>query len=189
MRVQPATARYSVLQTSDTLRIEIPSRDPTWVPLLALLWIGMIVALSARVLFAPSAQRSFGSLVFPLAVWTWMIVLCVGWLLWTLCGRETITIRGNELEHRRSLGVLGIGSRYVFAETNSFRVSNRIVARNGMRHLRGLPFLRAHGAIEFEYRGSTRRMGAGLDETEARHVFALLKPLVDARPRRERNHA
>jgi hypothetical protein len=189
MRVEPAIARYSVESSDSLFRVTIPARSHFLVVLMWFAWLCALVVAGAR---PHGMLRTVPSSAFELitfAIWTGLALTGLASILWIVLGREVVTISGNTLVCRICIGGIGYSRKYALADTNSYRISLRYAALCGSYRLGGLPVGPNRGTIHFECHGSTRYLGAGLDETEANHVFALLKPLVDARPRRTRSGA
>jgi len=189
MRVEPATARYAVEQTDSLLRIKIPARSHIG---LKLIWAGWFFAMGAAAVVPGgwlSRMGQHGTDWIAVIIWSVLMLTGAASILWLTLGSEEITIADNMLVARMSIGPIGYSRKYAFPETNSYRISLKYAAWCGSYKAYGLPAGQGRGTIHFEYRGDTQYLGAGLDETEANHVFALLKPLVDSRPRRARSSA
>jgi hypothetical protein len=189
MRVESASARYTVERSDSQLQVTIPARSH---PVAALVWALWLCALVVGPGFSGRLFSRLGADPFEwvmLAFWTGLALIGVASILWITTGREQITIAGDTLVNRMSIGPLGYSHRYCFAETNSYRVSSKYAAYCGGYRAFGLPAGMARGTIQFEYHGRTRYLGAGLDETEATQLFRVLEPLVEARPRRTRSQS
>jgi hypothetical protein len=189
MRVEPATARYQIESAESSLRITIPARFHALMVMVWLVWLVLILGAGAKSLIPDLVARPDGFISLTFLVWAGLVSTGVLSMLWSLLGREVITIRENVLECRMCLGPLGYSRTYTFADAHSFRICLKATAFGVNYKHANLPVGRFRGTILFEYHGRTKYLGACLDETETNHIFAVMKPLIDARPRRERKPA
>jgi len=178
-RIQPATARYTVEETADFLRMTIPARRAgQWMPWMGVAWI------VATIVLVWSANRGVASTpldarAIPFLVVGTSMVLGVGIpacaaLLWMNFGTEEITVAGRTLLRVLRAGPLRVHRQYSLAQAKGFRVSPRHAIACSILLRPNVPLGLGRGSIHFELDGETRYLGSGLDETEGRDVLAML---------------
>lgn len=177
--VAPGTPRYTIQDDFATLRVAIPA-PRNWPTILFLgFWlmawaVGEIIvgALFLRGVLAtlrgqtPNVGEGAGMLFMGIWLTFWTLgggFALLVWL-WSLAGREIITIDGEGLTIRRAVFGIGPARRYVAGYVDRLRVADESGASSG-------PW---GGALAFDYGGDTIRFGAGLNPGEAREVLARI---------------
>jgi hypothetical protein len=79
----------------------------------------------------------------------------------------------GEFVHRRAIGVLGWSRSYDLAHVKDLRVTP-VVYGSGYRGGRN-PFNLTGGPITFDYGAKTIRLGAGVEEAEAKTLVETIK--------------
>jgi hypothetical protein len=93
--------------------------------------------------------------------------------LWNLMGRQIITIQGRTLTTRRDIGGYGFDKEYDLAKVRDLRVNAK--GSNAWDYSGSLEFLGLGGGlVAFDYGTKTYRLGAGLDEAEAKLVVGKI---------------
>lgn len=177
--VAPGTPRYTIQDDLATLHVTLRARR-NWPTILFLgFWlmawaVGEIIvgALFLRGVFAtlrgqaPNVGEGAGMLF--MGVWLTFWTLGGGFALlvwlWSLAGREIITIDGEGLTIRRAVFGIGPARRYVAGYVDRLRLADESGASSG-------PW---GGGLAFDYGGDTIRFGAGLNPGEAREVLARI---------------
>jgi hypothetical protein len=112
------------------------------------------------------------TLIFLLAwlgAWTVGGAFAIYLWIWNLMGRQIITIQGHTLTTRRDIGGYGFDKEYDLTQVRDLRVSAR--GFNALDYSASLDFLGIGGGlVAFDYGAKTCRLGAGLDEAEAKFV-------------------
>jgi hypothetical protein len=174
MRIEPTEPRYTVVRSGSGVTVTTRPRR-NWLMLLFIgVWLGGWTIGGATALaqvLRPGEGRAF--LFFWLAGWLCGELYAITVVLWQLTGREEITISSGNLEHRVCAGGLSRAREFTGANIKHLRASPQTLSpwmdqRSWMPPLFGA----GHGAIAFDYGAKTYRIGAGLDEAEARLVLA-----------------
>jgi hypothetical protein len=176
-QIEPEKPRYTIQQTGSSVVVSAPARRNWLILIFILVWLGGWTVGGAQAIpqaIQPGEQQAF------MAFWS------IGWLLgelyaiaivvWQLAGREELILSANSLVHRVAAG--GLNRRREFSSAN-------------IKHLRATPqttsplmdqgrwmppiFGAGHGSIAFDYGAKTYRVGAGLDEAEARLVLGEIR--------------
>jgi hypothetical protein len=193
VRIEPSSARYSFQESFNGVRASVPARRNWFTVLFLLAWLGgwfmgEITAISTIFhlkigLFGDSFKsrpESGGQLflMFWLAGWTLGGAWAIASIAWQLFGREIIGIEAGELLYR--VEALGIGRTRAFASNQITRL--RAVDIDSSSPSRrsswgGVPSLfgQGVGAVAFDYGARTYRIGATLDEAEARLLIQQMK--------------
>ena len=104
-----------------------------------------------------------------LGAWTVGGALAIYLWLWNLMGRQIITMHGHTLTTRRDIGGYGFDKEYDLTQVRDLRVSAMGLKAwdySGILEFLGL----GGGLVAFDYGAKTYRLGAGLDEAEAKLV-------------------
>lgn len=174
----PPLLHAVVVENPESLTLSLPAPRHY----LSLLGLGLwLVLWGAGLVFTVKAL--FGHQLVGVAAVFFLLLWLAGWtigglfaiysLLWMLCGREVITLRGESLTLRRE--VLG------YSRERSCKVAH-------IRQLRAIPdraelyelatslriFGLAGGKLAFDYLGQIEQFGAGIDLAEAESLAAKL---------------
>jgi len=186
MRVEPATARYSVEETDTFLRITIPARiGGRWMPWIGIAWVAAALAMLGAAFEKQADAGAFhfhsGALASFLFVLALVGFCAAGPLIWMYFGREEITIAGHTLLRRLRAGPLQAKRVYPLSEAKRFRISARHATACSFHFQPMIPLGLGRGSIHFDLGGETRYIGSGLDETESAHVLARMAEHVSTR--------
>ena len=179
MRVEPATARYTIEESDSLLRITIPARRAgQWMP-----WVGLLWIVAAAVLLwtaNPNATSArFDPRAIPILVAFGCMIVVIGCvssaaLLWMNFGAEEITIAGRTLVRKLRAGPLRVQRKYGLERARDFRASARHAIACSFQLQPIVPLGSGRGSIQFSLEGKTHSLGSGLDETEVRAVLERL---------------
>lgn len=176
MRVEPSKPRYTIRSEAGVLSIACPPRR-NWLLLLFLMaWLGgwTIAGTSTFTeVTAPGEHQAF--LAFWLVGWAvgelWVLTI----VLWQLTGLEKLFIVHGNLIQRVSIAGFGRNREFRGAEVRNLRATTPMLsAWMDQRSFVPPTFGSGYGAIAFDYGATTYRIGAGLDEAEARQIVATL---------------
>ena len=109
-----------------------------------------------------------------LGVWTVGGAFAIYAWLWQVMGKEILTVQEQTFKTRRSIGGFGFDKEYDFVQMRDVRVGDLGVNPfdfSSSLQLWGV----GGGVIVFDYGARTYRLGAGLDEAEAKQVVAAIK--------------
>jgi hypothetical protein len=179
MHTEPPYRGRAIVETlGTTTRVTIPAPKRAAVAFLILWicgWAFGEVTVIRQILFRhhpPGRHAPQEPFLFVwLAMWTVGGALALFTVLWTLFGRERITVADQFLTIRRE--VLGVGreKRYDLATVKDLRVTP--VAQD-VWQVNGQRWGFSGGIIAFDYGARTIRFGAPLDEAEAKQITATL---------------
>ena len=176
MRVEPTKPRYTIRSEAGVLTIACPPRR-NWLLLLFLMaWLGGWTIGGTSTLTAamkPGEHQAF--LAFWLVGWTIGEVCVLTIVLWQLAGLEKLSIVHGNLIQRVSIAGIGRTREFRGAEIRNLRATTPMLsAWMDQRSFVPPTFGPGYGAIAFDYWAKTYRIGAGLDEAEARQIVATL---------------
>jgi hypothetical protein len=116
---------------------------------------------------------------------TFMMFWLIGWvcgegfaactLAWQLAGKEELVFRGAHLLHRVSVFGLGRTREFSSAQVRGIRTVPQILSPWHERLLMPPPFGQGYGLIAFDFGAKTYRVGASLQEAEAKEIVAELQ--------------
>lgn len=174
-------ANYTLTEQGGTLLITLP-KGTNWGELI----LGTAAAVLFTKLLLPAAIVSFhrrpwhlydhmlmyggfgfaASLVSSLFLW-----------VWTLIGKQVMTIDGVSLVYRREILGIGFSREYDWRAVQDFRVRIQSEAQN----IPGAPAaarfvftMRGAAVMAFDYGARTYELGRGLDESSARDLVARI---------------
>src|SRR5262249_38736022 len=190
MRVEPSKPRYTIRSEAGAITIACPPRRSWFALLFLAVWLGgwTVGGLSALGdITKPGDHQAF--LAFWLGGWLAGEVCVLAVVGWQLAGLEQLTIVRGNLVQRVSIAGIGHDREFSGAEIRNLRASPQMVPGWAVQRAFWPPFLGAsNGAIAFDYGAKTYRIGASLDEAEARQIVATLSkqypPMVEAAPAR-----
>jgi hypothetical protein len=172
--LQPATPRAQILDEVSRVRVTIPARRNWFVILFLPLWLagwaaGDVAVLSQVIDDPPTGGEGPFILVW-LVLWNVFGPLFALFWLWTVAGKEIVTLDAEVLSLRYALGRVGWTRRFARDQVAALRVSPSATAE-----ARSLAWWPGAGTIAFDYGARTYRFGSGLDEAEAKQVAADLR--------------
>jgi hypothetical protein len=157
--------------------VTLPIQRSTYSMIAIPVWLGLwaYAAIQAqRQVAALSLQQAGNRLqLFLLAIWflagAWFVLS----LFWMLLGRERMVFSEGSVLVQQTL--LGLGRRREFdlQQVTEWRVSPALIGGRSAASVTMFG-LGSSGAISFDYGARTIRLGAGLDEAEARMVLGQL---------------
>jgi hypothetical protein len=178
MKIEPVSGgRATIRDTGRLLEVIIPARRRIFLAIVLVLWLcgwavgeSMVLrqVISARTLRVPPAF-----LFAWLALWTLGGAFALFTLVWTMFGRERVTVTEQYLDLRREALMFGRGRRYDLSNVKDLRVRP---AQSATVWLAGGGQFQSFGGglIAFDYGARTVRFGASLDEAEAKQIVAQL---------------
>ncbi|MEI8175246.1 MAG: hypothetical protein WCG78_00055 [Candidatus Omnitrophota bacterium] len=176
--IAPAPMRSVVSDVDGSLRIVIPSKKNWFAIIFLAIWL---VGWTFAEFAVPSQiMRSRASGHAPdYFIFVWMIAWTIGgffalgtWL-WTLAGKEIVTLDGQYVRHRRDVFGIGKTDTYDAAQIRRLRVSAPVTAWGGRDS--GMQFWGMSGGwLAFDYGAQTRHVGAGIDESEAGELLKAI---------------
>ena len=176
-RVAIPNGRATVSTQMGALEIVIPSKRNLFVTAFLMAWLGGWFFGEASAIQSLHSGRpdggATGFLLFWLIGWTIGGIAVGTTVLWNLAGKEILVVGRGELVHRRVIGGLGRSKSYDLAHVRELRVSPYIAASLVQRNQS--PFGFASGPIAFDYGAKTVRMGAGVEEAEAKQLVEMIK--------------
>lgn len=104
-----------------------------------------------------------------LGAWTVGGAFAIYLWLWNLMGRQIITMHGHTLTTRRDLGGYGFEKEYDLTRVRDLR-ANAMGDYSASLQFFGL----GGGLVAFDYGAKTYRLGAGLDEADAKLVVGKI---------------
>ena len=171
MSAEPTTARYTVVETDNFLRITIPPRRRRWQ---AVSW-GIAECLwGAAIVFLLTQSRPpllffvFGSLLLIVGVLHGSYRIG-----WELAGGETITVTRDALVQVRSIGSLVRQRWYSLGGVTQLRLP--LEHGSWWAEVDANPKQGPRGIIQFDYHGRRKRIGIGLRVPEAQAILAALE--------------
>ncbi len=172
-KINPSASRVTVTDGPGGLGLLIPPKRNWFIILFMGFWLCMWAAGEIMVPIQFLKGEITGiSEVFVLAwlgVWSAGGAFAVYLWLWNLMGRQIITMHGDTLTTRRDIGGYGFSKEYDLTHVRDLRVSAR--GSNAWNYSASLEFLGLGGGlVAFDYDAKTYRLGAGLDEAEAKLV-------------------
>lgn len=169
-------------EKSGVLRIVLPPQRDVEVGLfygLSLIGWGFVETFVFRQLLSGRPPQPIAFLVAWLIAFTLVGGLTVLAFLWNVIGREVLTLDGETLTLRLTVGRLGWNRTFRRAKIHDLRAAPRLpfgpfnafTGFSGNVKAYGV----ANGCIAFEHQYATHRFGAGIDEEEAKHLLAVIR--------------
>lgn len=172
-KINPSASRMTVTDGPGGLGLLIPPKRNWFIILFMGFWLCMWAAgeIMVPIQFLngeiPGITGIF--VVAWLGAWTIGGAVAIYLWLWNLMGRQIITMHGHSLTTRRDIGGYGFDKKYNLTQVRDLRVSARkFVAWDYSASLEFLGL--GGGLVAFDYDAKTYRLGAGLDEAEAKLV-------------------
>lgn len=178
--VEPRSARRRIESVDGVERIRIPMRRNWFVMIFLAFWltgwtVGGIAAMTA--LFTH----------FEPFLVVWLCGWAAGWgfaastILFQICGAETISAHGGDLEVRSGASPLVRTWRYRGNAIRNLQSAAPTSDPFGMRHMQTPFWIRPRsGAVRFDYGAETVYLANGVDEPEGREVVAWLAKRLPA---------
>jgi hypothetical protein len=172
---------YTLTEQGRALRIALPKGTN---------WVELILGTAATALFTkillPAAIHSFQQR--PWHVWDHMLmyggfgfalslVSCLLLWIWVLLGKQSVTLDGLALIHRREILGIGFSREYDWSAVQDFRLRIQARTQNAPNPPAAANFLfnlRGAAVMAFDYGARTFELGKGLDESSARELVALI---------------
>jgi len=179
MKIEPVRGgRATVADTGSALEVTIPAPRKVVLAMALAAWLCVWALGGAGPLRALVVKHTLrappGVLLLWLAVWMLGGIFAAVALIWTLSGRERVTLTDQYLDVRREALGFGRSRRYDLTSVKDLRVS--LLPSSTMSWGNG-----AHswnysgaGAIAFDYGAKTVRFGASIDEAEAKQIVTQL---------------
>jgi hypothetical protein len=187
--IKPPAPRHRLVTLPDGIAIHIPARRQILALLFLPVWLvgwGFGEISVIRQLLNPSNTEPAAFLIVWLVAWTAGGAFALLTILWQLAGREIVSVTGMMLQVRRDVFGIGYNRRYDVSQVRFLRLAPVPYNPRDLRSATAQWGL-SGGPIAFDYGSRTVRVGAGLDEAEARVV---LEKLVERAPMlAERNAA
>jgi hypothetical protein len=172
-KINPSASRVTVTDGPGGLGLLIPPKRSWFIILFMGFWLCMWAAgeIMVPIQFLKGEITGITE-VFVLAwlgVWSAGGAFVIYLWLWNLMGRQIITMHGDTLTTRRDIGGYGFSKEYDLTHVRDLRVSAR--GSNAWDYSASLEFLGLGGGlVAFDYDAKTYRLGAGLDDAEAKLV-------------------
>lgn len=183
-------ASYTLTEEGGTLHITLP-KGTNWVELV----LGTAVAAFFTKILLPAAILSFqrrpwhiydhmlmyGGFGFALSLVSSLLL----WV-WALLGKQSLTLDGATLVHRREVLGIGFSREYQWSAVQDFRLRVQTPARKvpGVSAAANFVFnLEGAAVMAFDYGARTFEIGRGLDESSANELVTRINqrfPAVSA---------
>lgn len=182
MIIEPQTARFQIVTTSDGLRAIIPARRNLFIMLFLFVWLGgwgVGEVNASRELLSAKATTSTAFLSFWLVVWTIGGAFAFTTILWQIAGREVITVNPSTLSYRVEIFGLGRTRSYRAIDVRSLRATEYSMnpANNQSAWYPPLTGSR-NGLVAFDYGARTIRLAPSLEEAEAKLLVRSLSSIL-----------
>jgi hypothetical protein len=184
MNIEPQTPRYNLNNTPDGLQVTLPLKRSWYAILFMMVWLcgwafGEVMVVSQ--LAHPSEKTPGLFLLIWLTGWTIGGIYAIGTLLWQLGGRELLTVNYSTMAHRVEIFGLGRTRTYSGDTIRGLRATAPPADESGnYQHLKPPFFGPGIGQLAFDYGASTIRLGAGLEEAEAKMLVKVLAERLPA---------
>ena len=172
-KTNPSAYRVTVTDSPGGLGLLIPPKRNWFISLFMGFWLCMwaVGEIMIPILFfkgeIPGITEIF--ILAWLGAWTIGGGVAIYLWIWNLMGRQIITMHGQTLTTRRDIGGYGFDKEYDLTQIRDLRVS--AMGRSAWDYSGILEFLGLGGGlVAFDYGAKTYRLGAGLDEAEAKFV-------------------
>ena len=176
-KIKPLASRVTVTDGPGGLGLFIPPKRNWFIILFMGFWLCMwaIGEIMVPLQFLKGEIRGVTEIFVLgwLGAWTVGGVFAIYLWLWNLMGRQIITIQGHTLTTRRDIGGYGFDKKYDLTQVRDLRVNAK--GSNAWDYSGSLEFLGLGGGlVAFDYGTKTYRLGAGLDEAEAKLVVGKI---------------
>jgi hypothetical protein len=171
--------RSTVESVPGGIEISTPARRNYFVAAFLACWLGgwffgETSAISE--LLTPTTKTGGGTafLFFWLCGWTIGGFFAAVMLLWTLAGRERVTVQNDAVSIRREAFGIGLGKHYELRSVKNLRAIETAGAIGGFATGARDPFGFSGGRMAFDYGAKTIHFGAAVDMAEARYLIAKI---------------
>lgn len=172
-KTNPSASRVAVSDSPDGLGLLIPPKRNWFISLFMGFWLCMWAVGEIMIPMQffkgeiPGITETF--VLAWLGAWTVGGGVAIYLWIWNLLGRQIITMHGLTLTTRRDIGGYGFDKEYDLTQVRDLRVS--AMGFIAWYFSASLEFLGLGGGrVAFDYGAKTYRLGAGLDEAEAKFV-------------------
>lgn len=177
--VEPGKGRAVIEQDGSGLRVTIPAaRDLAGTAFLGLWLIGWAFGEFAVFYFMfvkppeePQTVFTQFFLLVWLAMWTLGGVWALVTFLWAVAGKEIIELNSTTLKHRKQIPIFSRSRDYAVASIANLRPASVPQPTAAEQHNMTTAMNFKDGAIAFDYGRATHRLGADLDEADAKYVI------------------
>lgn len=176
-KIKPSASRVTVTDGPGGLGLLIPPKRSWFIILFMGFWLCMwaIGEIMVPIQFfkgeIPGVTEIF--VLAWLGAWTVGGAFAIYLWLWNLMGRQIITMHGQTLTTRRDIGGYGFDKEFDLTQVRDLRVS--AMGFKAWDYSASLEFLGLGGGrVAFDYGAKTYRLGAGLDEAEAKLVVGKM---------------
>lgn len=178
MIVEPFPPKHRYEDLGDSIRLTIPSKKNRFrmaaYSAILIVWGGIDILMGVLAIMAyPDTV-----IIVPLTLFILLALICTPMclaLLWQWIGVEVIKISDQTVSIQKRIGKLGPQRVYRTEPILFFRVASQPVDFYPSQFIPGGLFLAiSDGWITFDYGARTIRFGSGIDEAEARMIFAKI---------------
>lgn len=175
---KPYPGKAEIVANHENLIISIPPKRNIFfigfVSVFAVLYFGMCLVFMITALFDNNMPKAI--VAFMLLFWLVTATITFRFLTWYLFGREVITIDTNVVEIKKKKLLFSKPKVYDLRECRDFRaVDNPNTFGTFNTPMMSLFKSGSTGAIAFDYGMQTVKIGAGIDEAEAKHIINKYK--------------
>lgn len=177
MLEKPYAGRASITDNFNGIEIVVPAIKNWFVIPFLCAWLGGwaigLFSAGKMILLPNTPTVALLFIFFWLIAWTFGGVFFIFSLIWSLKGKEIITVGNGMLTIEKK------GAPFLKARSYDLReINNMGIKQDPLMAYRRMsiqsPYMKK-GTISFDYGFKTVRFGEALDEAEARHIIELLK--------------
>jgi hypothetical protein len=177
MHIQPQAARFHAETTTDGLRVVIPASRNWFTLLFMFVWLGGWIMgekdVAGQLVAGNKAPTAF--LLLWLTGWSLGGLFAFSTVLWQLAGREILIVNSSALTHRVEVFGVGINRSYGASDIKNLRATEYSASPTFNQRAMFPPlFGSGHGPVAFDYGARTIRIGASLEEAEAKSLVSSL---------------
>jgi len=175
--------RISIVEQNHKTTIIIAPDRKIWINALMGAWISMwyvigISVVSAFFILVLSKQEKLILVIF-LSFWLYYAVRVTRSFLWLMWGSENIKIDKTSMTIKNSTGKLGVAKPYFLENIRKIRTAVP-KERSWQQAWESSPWVSGGERIEFDYLGSTIRLGKKLPEKECVLLFQFITKKIDS---------
>jgi hypothetical protein len=163
--------RARVEQRSDGLHVRIPARRNWFVMAFLTFWVVMVVRIAGEAFLGGERVEEDGVVIAVIGGLIFLVaaLLATAYVIWSLIGREEVTVGGGRLEHVRRAGPVRNRREFDASRVEDVRHDERRGWFMGTPQMWGW-WGWTGGSIAFDYGQRTHHLGIGLDDAEAKHL-------------------
>ncbi len=184
MYLEPGLPRYQLAHIGDRFEVTIAARRSWPVLLFLCLWLTIWSTgffHGARSVFIGADQAPLVFTCVWLGAWTMGGLAVLSTILWQLVGKERITADHSGIAYRVAIFGIGRTRRYGLEAISNLRAVDFSISAFHNQNAMRPPFFGAiTGPIAFDYGAKAVRIGASLDEAEARSLLIGLREQLPA---------